>query len=51
MKAKKAANKLLSILLLCAMLLTLLSGCGAEEEVSENSAENEQNAQSTQSSA
>ncbi|MBD5523328.1 MAG: carbohydrate ABC transporter substrate-binding protein [Lachnospiraceae bacterium] len=51
MKAKKAANKLLSILLLCAMLLTLLSGCGAEEEVSENSAENEQNAKSTQSSA
>ncbi|MBD5477588.1 MAG: hypothetical protein HDR17_16690, partial [Lachnospiraceae bacterium] len=51
MKAKKAANKLLSILLLCAMLLTLLSGCGAEEEVSENSGGNEQNPQSTQSSA
>lgn len=51
MKIKKRANKLLSILLLGAMLLTLLSGCGAEEEVPENSSGNEQNAQSTQSSA
>ena len=50
MKAKKGANKLLLILLLFSMLLTLLNGCGTEE-VSENSSGNEQNAQSTQSSA
>ena len=48
MKTKREANKLLSILLLFSLLLTLLSGCGNGEEISENSDGNEQNTQSSE---
>ncbi|MDE7130680.1 MAG: extracellular solute-binding protein [Lachnospiraceae bacterium] len=47
MKTKKGASKLLSMLLLFSMFLTLISGCGNGEEISENSDGNEQNAQSS----